>query len=97
MKRLVMMIVCFGILLLGGYSAEAQTNKNSRAIRKENRKALRSEYKHRTRGETRFKIDRERISRQNYKQRKKMDRAARKQNRVRNYDANALGGVFDGM
>ena len=97
MKRLVMMIACFGLVLLGGYTAEAQTNRDSRAIRKENRKALRSEYKQRTRGETRIKIDRERMDRQNFKQRKKMDRAARKQNRVRNYDANALGGVFDGL
>jgi hypothetical protein len=44
-----------------------------------------------------MKIDRERLDRQNYKQLKKMDKAARRQNRARNYDTNELGGVFSGL
>ncbi|MCD6063985.1 MAG: hypothetical protein K0R82_1896 [Flavipsychrobacter sp.] len=90
-------MTCFALMLLGGYAAEAQTNRESRAIKKENRKALRAEYKQRTRGQTQTRINTERMERQNYKQIKKMERAARKQNRGRRYDANTLGGVFDGM
>jgi hypothetical protein len=86
-----------GLLLTTGYTAGAQTKKETRAYLKENRKALHEERKLYTKSEGRTRLDSRRIDRENYKQRKKMDKAARKQNKGQKYDGNALGNVFEGL
>lgn len=92
MRKYVMMASVV-LILLGGYTAEAKQDKESRAIRKENRKALRAEYKQRTKSDTHMKLQRERIDRENYRQQKKMNKQSRKNNKG-DYDANQHGNVF---
>jgi hypothetical protein len=92
-----MMLMVCAALVLTTISANAQTRSELKAIKKEERKALREERKHYAKSEGRTNLDNRRILKENYKQRKKIDRAARKQNKGYKYDGNALGNVFDGM
>ncbi len=77
------------------HSAALQTRedrKAGRAYNKERRKAERAEYRSRYREKT-GRSDPDRIMRENIRQRKKMDKAARKENR-RNWGTNELGDPF---
>jgi hypothetical protein len=58
----------------------------------ESRSAMRGDYKNTTLGNVRMKLHQQRMERDNYKQRKKMDKAAKKSNRT--WDRNDLGNVF---
>ena len=67
--------------------------KEARKLRKENRKARREAFKSRN-GAGAAKSDYNRIMKENYKQRKKMERASRKENRS-NWGTNQSGDVFN--
>lgn len=96
MKKMIWM-ACAALVLLGGYTTGAQTKNETRAYKKESRKALRAERKEHAKSAGLTRLDSRRIDRENYKQRKKMDKAARKQNKGHRYDGNALGNVFEGI
>jgi hypothetical protein len=66
--------------------------KEARKLKRENRKATREAYKNRT-GSGATKSDYGRIMKENYRQRKKMEKASRKENR-RNWGRNQSGDVF---
>lgn len=104
MKR-ILIIACVTLLMLDTYQADASSakgntysyqnnKKEARKARKEERRAMREEYRNRTGGDTRTKERQAQITKENYKQRKKMDKATRKQNRKNNYGRNDLGNVF---
>lgn len=107
MKRF-LIIALAGLVLSGGYDANAamtgssyynspqkltrSERKAERAYRKEQRKAKRAEYRARLR-EKNGRGDYDMMMRENNRQRRKMEKASRKENN-RRWDTNELGDVF---
>jgi len=96
-------MICAGWLFFGTESAIAaepsgfvplQQNerKEARKARRAERKARHEEYMSRTHGSSK-NLERRRIEKENYKQRRQMERAARRQNRG-NWGSNVNGDVF---
>jgi len=77
----------------GFFSSFSQDKKEARALRREERKARRAAYKAGFYNGAGLKQDNTRMNRNNYKQRKKMDKASKKENRKK-WGTNQGGDVF---
>lgn len=103
MRRIIVILVTAFVFTLSytgssaaisGSHTHQNDRKEARKYKKEARKASRHSGTYRAR-ETRMKYDQDRVMRKNYKERKKMYRSSKRENR-RGWDTNQTGNVLGG-